>query len=203
MSSSTSATSGAKSDTSGSDDQTKTKSETYSADFVEKLKKEKENYSKSLSALKEELAGIKRQQEEATEKELVAQAKYKEAFEAEKKRAEKLSEDLKAKDQKITQGSINSSLRTELLKLGAEETHLDTIFKLIDRSTVSVDPETSVVIGADMTAKTFYEKHSGLGFFKKSGAKPNHEAARGGNPNAQPDLKKLSYEEKLKLLKAK
>lgn len=134
-----------------------------------RLLKEKKIEAEKRKSLEAELKALK-------EKEMLEKENYKELL---KHREEELNQ-LKTKAQEYElarkRASVNSSLRDELIKLGVDAKHMDTALKLIDRDKVMVDEDTGVVIGADMAAKTFYQKNADLGFFKKGTPGVNHNA---------------------------
>lgn len=195
-------TSGDASATSGADNGTATASsgaQSYPAEFVEKLKKEKENLAKANLATKQELDALKASQQTREQQELEQKQEFKKLYEAEKARAESVSKDLAGMQERIKQATINTSIRNELVKRGLDEAHVETALKLVDRSAVAVDPSTNAVVGADEVAKKFHEAHATLGFFKKGGASVNHSATQTVTHGAL-DYSKMSQEQKLKLL---
>lgn len=189
------ATSGAadsgKTDTSGSG--------TYPAEFVSKLKTEKENLAKALAAMRDELASVKTEKQTREQQELEQKQEYKRLYEAEKQRLEGLNKEYTGLKDQINQGKLNSALRSELVKLGLDEQHLEAALRLVDRNIVNIDPGTQVVVGADEAAKQFYSQYSSLGFFKKQTTVANHTATKTINSGPL-DLSKMSQEDKIKAL---
>ncbi len=171
----------------------------YPKEFVEKLKKEKDNHAKAAHALRAELESFKAALQDREKQELEEKQEFKKLYEAEKARAETVSKDLAGMQERIKQATINTQIRNELVKRGLDEAHVETALKLVDRSAVAIDPATQSVVGADEVAKKFHEAHAGLGFFKKSSAGTNQSATLNITSGA-PDYSKLSQEQKLKLL---
>lgn len=190
------ATSGAATDSSGSGNQP---SETV-PEVIGKLKKEKENLAKLVNQMRGELDSIKKGAEESQVKELQSKEEYKRLYEMERKKAEELSLNVKGLQSKITEGTINSNLRSELLKLGCEPQHIDTALTLADRKMVVIDPDTGTIVGADDCAKAFYDKFNALGFFKKASGGINHNAPK--HNKAQTDLATMTLNEKKAYLKS-
>lgn len=174
-------------------------SKTYPADFVEKLKGEKENLVKSVSELRGELESLKANQQTREQQELEQKQEYKRLYEAEKQRLEGLMKEHTGLKDQINQAKLNSSIRSELVKLGLDEAHLEAALRLVDRKLVNIDPGTQVVVGADEAAKQFHAQYSTLGFFKKATATANHAAPKSVSPGGS-DFSKLSQEEKIRQL---
>lgn len=197
----TNATSGAKGSTSGEPVVKETSTsggETYPKDFVEKLRKEKENLSKAVSSMQEQLTALQKEKQSKEETDLQSQNKFKELYEAHKVKSEGLEKELNSVKETIVEGKKNSALRTELVKLGLDEANLEAAFKLLDKKHVQFDPNTGTVLGADEAAKSFHQAYSSLGFFKKQTPGVNNTAST-GHPGKS-DISKLSMDEKLKLL---
>jgi len=187
--------------TSGENQATSGASANYPADFVEKLKKEKENLSKALQAQRDELEKIKKEAADRAESELQKNQQFKDLWEKEKQEREKVLGENQKLSSMIQEGSINSALRLELSKLGVKESYMETALKLVDRNTVRIDDETKTIYGADQVAKDFYQKHKELGFFKQPGTSVNHNAPK-GMTGAGLDVSKMSQQEKLQALRA-
>lgn len=181
MSDNEKATSGANTEASGSVEQTQDESGgqssgVYKAEFVQKLKKEKDNWRSKF----EELSA---QRQKEKDSELEAQAQYKQLWETEKQKTSSTLDELSKIKEQIKSAKIKSDVKTELLKLGLLQDHWEAASKLVDWGAVQLDPETELVLNADGTAKMFYEKYNSLGFFAKQGQKVNHSA-----PNMNPNV---------------
>ncbi len=170
----------------------------YPKDFVDKLKREKENLAKGKTALEQELEALKKEKQSREEADLQAQNKFKELYEAQKARAESIEKELSSTRETIVEGKKNTAIRTELVKLGFDETHIESAFKLLDKKMVAYDQSTGTVVGADEAAKAFHQNYGSLGFFKKQTPGANHQAP-GGQPG-KIDLSKISTSEKLRML---
>lgn len=186
-------------DADGNDSATSGADKGYPKEFVEKIKKEKDNYAKAVHALRTELESVKAVQQDREKQELEQKQEYKKLYEAEKAKAENASKELGSMQERIKQATINTQIRNELVKRGLDEVHVETALKLVDRSAVAIDPATQAVVGADEVAKKFHEAHASLGFFKKGGAGVNNSATQNITPGS-PDYTKMSQEQKLKLL---
>ena len=172
------ATSGATVETSGSAKNTESATSgadksTYDSDFVQKLKKEKDNW----KAKAEELA-LKSKAEH--EDKLKSQMQFKELYESQKKATEEALAQKRELEAEITKTQIAAKVRGELAKLGMAQEYAEDAFRLMDWKLVSLDPETKTVIGAEEAAKAFHERYNGLGFFKKGSAGVNHNAPQNG-----------------------
>lgn len=198
-------TSGDKTATSGADEiQGESKNASkgangYPAEFVEKLKKEKENLAKALTGMREEFSNLQKTLQTREQQELEQKQEYKKLYESERQRVEILNKEHQALQEQIKQAKVNTAIRSELMKLGLDENHLETALKLIDRNVVNVDPGTQVVVGADEAAKQFHLKHAQLGFFKRPTPGINQTASKAVEPGGM-DLTKLSQSDKIKLL---
>ncbi len=186
------ATSGAESETSGSDETIlKTPTSGGSDEVVklrehnEKLRREKDNAIKRNRELEAE-------REASTRKDLEEKQQFKTLYEQERQKRQDLEE-------QQNQARINSALRDEFLKRGLMSEHLDTAFKLVDRKGLVVDPETKTVVNADAIVGEFQKQHASLGFFKRQSLGVSHESPRGGV--AKTDLSKMSYQEKIEFWK--
>lgn len=198
---STSGDGGATSGATGSKDKSQdtSGSKSYPADFVEKLKGEKENLVKSVSEMRAELERVKGEQQSREKQELEAKQEYKRLYEAEKANRENLFKEHSSLKEQINQAKVNSSIRSELVKLGLDESHLEAALRLVDKKIVNIDPGTQVVVGADEAAKQFHAAYSSLGFFKKAATAVNNAASTNVNPGPV-DYSKMSQEEKIRAL---
>ena len=161
---------------------------TYDKDFVEKIKKEKDNYK---SAAAEAAAELKRFKDE----ELKAKEQDKSLQEQEKKEKETLLADLNAKDQMISTGKLNSAINNALLKAGVDPTKMEIAKKLINKDSVLLDKETQVVVGAEEAVQAFVREHADLNLFGRKD-KANHQAGATTNIGAA-DWKKAKTPEDL------
>jgi len=195
------ATSGAIADSSGSVEVVfnDTVGGMYKPDFVNKLKKEKENTLKANAELKAKYEEAIAEISKIKETELQTQSQYKTLWENEKKSKSEILESLKAKEEQIKKGKMVAALRGEYLKLGLDPKFLDDAFTMTDWKQISIEPETESVIGAEDAAKAFYQKFGSTGLFQKQGVMVNHNAASMTKPEVSYD--KMTYKEKLNALK--
>jgi len=173
------ATSGANVDTSGSatDSSVVPEPATSGVDsHVLKLKKEKDNYAKKVH----ELQGIVDQQAAdklAAEKDdLVKKEQYKTLYEQEKEKREGLESEVSANKVLKVESNKRAAIKKHLVGLGLNSEHEETAFKLMDSSSVFVDEETGVIVGAEDAAKSFYDQHKTLGLFGKQVPGVSHAA---------------------------
>lgn len=202
MSDNNQATSGAVDETSGSSEQPIASvgaDGLYKAEFVAKLKKEKENASKANAELKAKLEEANLLLQQKQESELQKEKQYQQLWENEKKARAELEAQVKATKEQIKQAKIQHAVKQDLIKLGLANEYVDTAFKLIDWKLVTTDPETDSVIGSEETAKAFYQSHAALGFFKKPGAVVNHNAPAGkpGETGFQAEVKAAKTQKEL------
>ena len=197
MSTEDKATSGADTVTSGTvetkeDVQVQATSGATDNGLVDKLKREKDNFRER--ALKAERA-----LEEKERAGLEAKEEYKKLYELEKQKVGEHEQVLAEMRVKQQTAEINSKLRDELTRLGCKPESIQDAFKLIDRSTVNVDPETGLILGAEDAAKMFQEKYSQYGFFSRASVGVSQTA-----PNTKPVTDKsvgeMTTKEKLELL---
>lgn len=140
----------------------------YGKDFVEKIKKEKDNHKSAREAAEAELKRFK-------DEELKAKEQYKSLYEQTQKELEEKKSELNAKDQMINQGKLNSAINAELLRAGIDPTKIEIAKKLINKDSVLLDKDTQVVIGAAEAVQAFVKEHSDLNLFGNKG-KANHQA---------------------------
>jgi len=171
----------------------------YPAEFVEKLKQEKLNQAKALAAARQELNDLKNSVQTREQQELEQKQEYKKLYEAEKARVESIQKEYSSVQEQIRANKMATAVRSELIKLGLDETHAETALRLVDKNLVNIDPGTQIVVGADEAAKQFHAKHAALGFFKRSMPGVNHAATHSVEPG-KTDFSKLSQTEKIKLL---
>lgn len=161
-------------------------------DLASKLKREKDNWRAKAAELEAKL--------EAKEKaDLEASQKYKELYELEKDKRALVQKEKEELQSTVQNAQVNSKLRDELTKLGLRTDRLDAAFKLIDKNSVQLDPETGVVVGAEDAAKRFHEQYHDLGLFSKRQVGVD-QSAPNLQPNANKSVSDMTMEEKLKLL---
>ena len=168
---------------------TETKDENqYSAEFVNKVLKEKRNVVEANKALKGEIDSFKKQ-------DLVKKENYKELLDMQKKEADELR--IKYEDQKslIVNTKKVDALRTELVKLGMDEKFLNKAVKLVELESIIIDDDTNVITGADLLAKNLSEEFPPL--FQRKAVGVSHEAPVGNMTTLTVDVwKKLPKEER-------
>lgn len=196
-------TSGDKSGTSGSggdgDNQNK---ETYSKEFVEKLKGELSNYRTKTTTLENEVTELKNKFSSAETEELKKKNEYKTLYEQQLAKNKELTEKLTGMSEAQSGNKKKEALTKHLFKLGLEEKFLDDALKLASIKNLQIDPDTQTVFGAEEEAKNFFEKYKNLGFFRGKGKVPaNHDAPRTPSKVSGVDLSKMSQKEKLAYLR--
>jgi len=167
--------SGATDSTSGAVENNETEVETSGAGETEenaafkRLLREKKAETDKRRALELQL-------KERNEKDMLDKENYKELLKSREDDLAKANATVQEYERVKKQAQVNSSLRDELLKLGADPKHMDKALKLMDRERLIVDEDTGVVIGAQEAAKAFYQSNSDLGFFSKKAPGVNHNA---------------------------
>lgn len=162
-------------------------------EIIAKLKREKDNQKAAKEALEAELKALK--DDKLKEKE-----NYKALYETAVKDAETLKSELSARDTMINEGKINSSISAELLKAGVSPDKIDTAKRLIEKTTVMLDKETGVVVGAVEAVQAFVKAHADLGFFGKNGS-ANHNAGANESVGSASWQKAKSTDEMIKQFK--
>jgi DNA primase large subunit len=125
----------------------------YSKDFVEKLKKEKDNYKKKANDLL--LSAQKAEEASMLEKE-----EFKKLYEGEKSKLEQTIKEYSDLKVSIENTKKLNSLRQELDKLGAVPQFKEKLLGLLPKDEISqihIDSETGAITGADQVAKTLLE----------------------------------------------
>lgn len=190
------ATSGASSSASGEEQKEEKK---YDASFVEKLKKEKENWAKSASEAQSQLEELQNKLTEIEKEKMMSNEQYKEY-------AEKLESQLKEREQElgkyketIKQGQVNRKIQDELVRNGLNPKYMDDALRLVDRQQVSFHPETQTVLGVEDLVRDFKDRYKDLGFFGKTVPGVDYSAAN-SKPEGQKTIGEMSIQEKLKML---
>ncbi len=139
-----------------------TETKTYSSDFVEKLKKEKENWKLQASNSNSELEKFKADQKTREEKAARESDDFKKLFEMKSKELEDLQGRLNESKTRELDSKKASVLKSELEKLGLDSKYADKATRLADLKQIKIDNETGVIYGADMVAKTLSEEWPAL-----------------------------------------
>jgi|GEM_PF-5308006 len=184
------ATSGAAPDTSGLGDNEKT----YSQEFVEKLKKEKENFSKRVHELEAESKA-------KSDADLTQREEYKTLYEQTKAAKEKLETDLNGFKEQTKSQRIDAEIEKEFFKLGLKPEFKDAALKLVEKKTVNLDPETGMILGVKESVESFIKQFQSAGFFKQTAFTGNHSAPRNSDKKDY-DLSKMSQAQKLEALRS-
>lgn len=199
------ATSGAESTASGVDNENEAPSSTsgepgangYPSHFVEKVKKEKDNYAKQAADLKAKLAELEAKLNSSAEQKLAEKEQYKTLWEQEKTRRTELEQFVQKTKAEKVESTKRDAVKKHLFDLGLRPEKEDVVFRLMDLSNVMVDDETLAVIGAEEAAKALYEKHNDLGIFKHASPKVSHQAAPSRQVGLETEKPKISSKEEL------
>jgi hypothetical protein len=132
------------------------------------------------------------------EKSLLEQNQFRELAEMKAKEAEEYKSKFESEQAKTRQGYLNTVLRDKLLTYGLNPKYTTEALKLIDKSKLQVDPDNSVVIGADETAKEFYNKYAGL-FFSTATPGVTHQAPGNTGVSAKA-VKDMTRDERNRIL---
>lgn len=198
MSLNTETTSGVSTATSGADtDVSMTTSGVSEANVqhLEKVLKEKKN-------AVERLREVELENKKLKEEKLFTQQQFKELAEMRAREAEEWKGKYENQNEIIKSGTINSTLRNELMKLGLDtsnQANIDLALKSIDKSIVQVDSETGTVLGAAEAAKKFHLEYSHLGFFSKKSLGVNHSAPSADIPKTK-TINEMTAREKAEYL---
>lgn len=167
----------------------------------EKLLKEKQNYAKAVAELKAKLSSLETEKKERDEDEMLKKEEHLKLIEILKQEKQDIIADRDRLNKTITEGKKNSAVLNELKKLGFVDTNdnREAALKLIDKTMVSIDGDTGVVMGADLSAKSFHEKFHGLGLFARKGPGTSHQAPEIFSNTAK-SLNEMNPEEKWKLI---
>ena len=155
----------------------------YSADFVNKVLKEKKNTAEHSRQVEAELQALK-------EKDMLANNQKDELIQSLKADKEALEVKYQERNKLIENEKKKGALQTELMKLGCKQEYMGQAMKLIDMNNVDYDSDTGVVTGHDLAAKVLSQDISAL--FGHTGVGVN-QSAPVGQPNA------LTTEQFLKL----
>lgn len=200
MSKESTATSGANTDTSGSESiNTKETEKTSDTPLEVKLKREKDNVLKAKQLVEGENAKLLARIQELETLSLSEKEQYKTLYEREKEARELVIKELTSHKEKEVEGKKLSAIKKELFKLGLDPKFEEAALKLVDKKSIVVDQATDTIIGADEIAKQFHQNYGSLGFFSKAGSFANHTAAAAGPLKV--DLSKMSVEQKLAALR--
>lgn len=196
----TKATSGADSETSGSDITSDNVSTSGDADSeLAALRNHNAKLLKQIKNFSSELNGLKSYKEEKEEKEMLQKEEFTKVIESLKSKITSLKSENEGLKSSIKGAKINSSLLGELSKFGfvdSPETR-NAALKLIAKDAISIDPTTDTVIGADNAAKSFYEQYGKLGFFGKKTPGVSNDA-----PGVNPELdERAAYLKELRAAK--
>lgn len=190
------ATSGASPSTSGEE---QIEDKKYDASFVEKLKKEKENWAKSASETKAQLEELQSKLAEIEKDKMMSNEQYKEYAEKLELELNESKQELGKFKETIKQGQVNRRIQDELVRNGLNPKYMDDALRLVDRNQISFHPETNLPLGVEDLVRDFKDRYSDLGFFGKSVPGVDYSAAS-SRPQGQKNLTDMSIQEKLQLL---
>lgn len=172
----------------------------YNPEFVNKLKKEKENFRSETQKLRDQIAEMQKAQAEREEKELKEKEDWKTLYEKTKAENEALTGKLSSAEQLKVVSKKESEVKKELAKLGVKPEYADRAAKLVNLDSVKFDKETGVVYGAEVVAKTLSEDWPDL-FGAGSTATVTQSAPNSPAPSGAlslEDWKRLPYDERKK-----
>lgn len=163
---------------------------------LEKFKQfESDNFKQreEIRSLKEQLKSFDSEKKSIEEKRLKEANDWKSLAENYKTEAEKTKDALNSYIEKEKEGRKNTAILSELSRLGFDPTYTQEAFKLLDKSKVMIDDDTTRVYGADEVAKEFASKYQNFPWFKKAANTANHNGSTNGRPNF--DIKTMSRAE--------
>ena len=167
----------------------------------EKLLKEKQNYAKSTAELKAELEEFRNKEKQREEAELIKTQQHEKVIELRNKELEETKNELLNYRKRESEGRKSIAVLSELKKLGFVDTesNKEIVMKLLDKKDVEIDPTTNTVLGADLSAKVFFEKYNNLGLFGKTVPGVNQNSPQGfASPLTLEEWRKLPMEEQVK-----
>ena len=156
---------------------------TYTSDFVEKMKKEKENWRTKAMTLEDEKKKLE-------ESELLRQQRFQEHSEIKTKEAKEWQEKYSKLQADLITSKKTIKVKEELAKLGAKPEHINELVRLVNYENIKYDTDTDAVYGFDVEARVLQEKLTPL--FGSSGPRVDHGAPGG-------TVSKLTYDEWMKL----
>lgn len=165
----------------------------YKAEFVDKLKGEKDNLKKRIEQLEAE-------QKAAEERALKEKEDYKTLYEKTKAENERLTGSLESAEQQKLNAKKESELKRELAKLGVKPSYAEKAVKLANLDFVKVDNDSGVIYGAEVVAKSLSEDWPDL-FGEGTTEKVSQSAPQSPPPTGALTLEewqKLPYDERRK-----
>ena len=132
--------------------------ESYSTEFVTKLKKEKDNFRSETQSLRDKIAEMEANQKAREEQELKEKEDWKTLFEKANEEKKNLEGKLTTVADRELSAKKESELKKELAKLGVKQNYVEKAAKLAQLDSVKIDNETGVIYGADVVAKTLSEE---------------------------------------------
>lgn len=159
-------------------------------EFIDKVKKEKENWKQKALDLEKTLTG-------KVEQELVAKEEWKTLAEQRLQKTLEAESKLNSLNETIVKSQKIGALKTELGKLGMAPDVMEMAIQLVDLKTVNVDSEHNVVTGADTAVKVIRDKLPQL--FTTTPAGVSHAAPQGQlKPLTLDEWRQLPVDEKIK-----
>lgn len=171
----------------------------YSSDFVEKLKKEKENFRTQAQKRDEELENFKAEQKSREENALKEKEDFKQLYENKAKELEEAQGKLQATNLEKLDANKRSELKKELSKLGINPDYADKATRLADLGQIKIDKETGVMYGTDSVAKHLADEWPTLfGTTTESVSQRSPEMPSPTGALTLDEWKKLPYDERKK-----
>ena len=167
----------------------------------DKVLREKQNAMKALAEAKAKLSDFETKEKEREENDLLQKDEHLKLIDLLKREKADILADRDKLKSTIAEGKKNSAILNELKKLGFVDNadNREAALKLIDKSMVSLDNDTGVVMGADLSAKTFHEKFHGLGLFARKVAGASNQAPQMLSDTEKP-LTQMSEQERWELI---
>lgn len=171
-----------------------------STKHIDKLLKEKQNYAKGLNDVKQKYEQLLSEKQQREEQELLNTRQHEKVIELQRSEITELKGTVGSFEKRETEGRKNIAILGELKRLGfvENEVNKDLAMRLFDKGDVEIDPTANIVMGADLAAKTFYDKYHHLGLFGQKTVGVNQDATRGvGQPLTLEEWRKLPVDEQV------
>jgi predicted RNase H-like nuclease (RuvC/YqgF family) len=149
------------------------------AKHIDKLKRENDNRRSKISDLEIKLSEYEAKEKEREEQKLLETNQHQKVIELQKQEITDLKSKITNYTTRETEGKKGLAIMGELKKLGFvdSDANREVAMRLIDKKEVEIDPTSGVVLGADLTAKTFFDKWHHLGLFGRKDVGTDRTAA--------------------------
>lgn len=169
----------------------------YTKEHVEKILKEKKNYSEANETLKTELKAMSEKIKELSENELKVKEDYKTLAENKAREALDYKTKLETLESNLINGTKRDALKAELAKLGADQKAINEVSLLAKIDSLKYDQDHKVVLGVEEEAKRLKEIIPSA--FVKVAPKADHSAGGDFKQISVEDFKNMSAADRAKV----